>query len=101
MHIPTINAPCPRSEVHDYVKLKCAIAFFPIVQLFDDGDVVILLPNSLLGLVNEIPIHRITFSDIYEMSLFKITNKFVEAFLTEEEVNSLGEMRHYYKVLVV
>lgn len=99
MHIPVPHAPCPRGEVHSYVKLKCSIAMFSIIQLYEDGDVIVLLPNVLLDLVNEISIQRITLSDIYETSLFKIKNEFIEAFFTEEEVESLGKMSHYYKTL--
>jgi hypothetical protein len=101
MHLPTAETPCPIVEPHEFIKLKCSIAFFPVIQVFEDGDVVILLPNSLLSLVNDIPIQRITFSDMYELSLFKIKNKFIEAFLTVEEVKDIGELSHYYKSLVV
>jgi hypothetical protein len=99
MHIPIPHAPCPRGEVHSHIRLKCSIALFSIIQLFEDGDVIVLIPNALLDLVNEIPIQRITLSDIYETSLFKIKNEFIESFLTEEEVESLHKLSHYYKTV--
>lgn len=99
MHIPLPHAPCPHDVVHTYIKLKCSIAFFTIIQLYEDGDVIILLPNSLLSLVNEISIQRLTLSDIYESSLFKVANRHIEAFFTEEEITELGKMSHYYKTL--